>query len=156
MSVRLERWAAGDLPLLTALLGDPAMTEHLGGPETPEKLAERQARYERTPTSFKIVDGEPVGWVGYWPSDDDVYETGWSVLPAQQGKGYATAGMRLVLELIRAAGDRRYVEAYPAVGNAPSNAVCRKLGFALLRVESIEYPKGHHMECNVWQFDLDA
>ena len=47
--VHIEPWGQGDLPLLEKLLGDPAMTQHIGGPETLEKLAERQARYERTP-----------------------------------------------------------------------------------------------------------
>src|SRR5438045_5628791 len=28
-------------------MGDPRMTEHLGGPESPDKLRERQGRYER-------------------------------------------------------------------------------------------------------------
>ena len=157
MTVRLEKWAAGDLPLLTALLGDPAMTEHLGGPESPEKLAERQARYEKPETQmFKIVDGEPVGSVGYWPTHDGEYEVGWSVLPAHQGRGYATEGMRLLLELIRAEGDRRYVAAYPSVDNAPSNAVCRKLGLELLGPREFEYPKGNFMQCNEWRLDLDA
>jgi hypothetical protein len=44
--VRLEPWAEGDLPLLRKLLGDPEMTKYLGGPESEEKLAERQGRYE--------------------------------------------------------------------------------------------------------------
>jgi len=61
MGVRLEAWAEGDLPLLRRLLGDPAMTEHLGGPESEEKLVERQAKYERigdtgTGRMFRIVD----------------------------------------------------------------------------------------------------
>ena len=34
-----------DLDLMIALLGDPAMTEHLGGPETPEALRKRLDRY---------------------------------------------------------------------------------------------------------------
>ena len=46
-TVRIEPWGEGDLPLLEALLGDPAMTEHIGGPESHEQLIERQARYER-------------------------------------------------------------------------------------------------------------
>ena len=46
-AVRLEPWGEGDLPLLEQLLGNPKMMEHLGGPESPEKIAERQARYER-------------------------------------------------------------------------------------------------------------
>ena len=45
--IRIEPWAEGDLPLLEKMLGDPAMTEHLGGPEPLEKIAERQGRYER-------------------------------------------------------------------------------------------------------------
>ena len=38
---------------------DPRMTEHLGGPESPEKLRERQRRYERLERGgrmLKIVD----------------------------------------------------------------------------------------------------
>ena len=60
-AVHLEVWGAGDFPLLELLMGDPAMTEHLGGPESSEKLVERQQRYEAladSPTDrmFKIVD----------------------------------------------------------------------------------------------------
>ena len=157
MTVRLEHWAAGDLPLLTALLGDPAMMMYLGGPESPEQLARRQERYESLPNAYKIVvDDEPVGWVGYWEHHEDAYEVGWSVIPAAQGRGYATAAMLLLLDLIRAEGDRRYVHASPSVENGPSNAVCRKLGFTLLESLEIEYPKGHFMQCNDWRLDLRA
>jgi hypothetical protein len=31
-TVTLEPWGSGDLPLLERLMGDPRMTEHLGGP----------------------------------------------------------------------------------------------------------------------------
>src|SRR6476660_7862689 len=91
-AVRIEPWGAGDLPLLEQLLGDPAMTEHLGGPESRAQLVARQARYERlhdsdTDRMFRIVDGpsgQAVGSVGYWERTwrgELVYETGWSVLP---------------------------------------------------------------------------
>jgi len=33
--ISLRPWAEQDLPLLERLMGDPAMTEYLGGPETP-------------------------------------------------------------------------------------------------------------------------
>ena len=86
--VRLEPWGETDLPLLQKLLGDPVMMEHLGGPETEEKIAERQARYERPGSrQFKIVEtatGDGVGYVGYWEREwrnEPVYEVGWSVLP---------------------------------------------------------------------------
>jgi hypothetical protein len=71
-TVTLEPWGSGDLPLLERLLGDPRMTEHLGGPESPAKLWERQAKYEhleRGDRMLKIVDvasGAGVGSVGYW------------------------------------------------------------------------------------------
>ena len=80
-------------------MGDPAMTEHLGGPESPEKLVDRQRRYEQLADSgtgrmLKIVDdtGAPAGSVGYWEKDwrgEVVFEIGWMVLPAFQGRGIA-------------------------------------------------------------------
>lgn len=66
---RIERWAEGDEPLLRALLGDPAMMRHLGGPEPARKIADRHRRYLTGDPQFRIVDvasGEPAGWVGYW------------------------------------------------------------------------------------------
>jgi len=106
--VHLESWGPGDLALLQRLNGDPAMMEHLGGPETPERIADRQRRYEADPGCFKIVDaGEGVGWVGYWEREwrgGQVYEVGWAVLPEAQGRGLATAATALVVEAARAAG----------------------------------------------------
>ena len=71
MSIRLEPWGEDDLLLVEKLMGDPEMTTHLGGPESPEKLAERHERYLRANDSkarmLKIVDdgtGEAVGSVG--------------------------------------------------------------------------------------------
>jgi RimJ/RimL family protein N-acetyltransferase len=167
--IRIEPWGEGDLPLLERLLGDPAMTEHLGGPETPEKIAERQGRYVELPSTgkgvmFRIVDGETgesVGSVGYWEreeGDDMVWETGWSVLPEFQGRGIATVATAQVIEKARAEQKHRYLFAYPGVENAPSNAICRKLGFELVDVEEYEYPKGsgNIMRCNDWRLDLFA
>ena len=47
VTVTLEPLGSDDLLLLERLMGDPRMTEHLGGPESPDKLRERQGRYER-------------------------------------------------------------------------------------------------------------
>ncbi|HWC44615.1 MAG TPA: GNAT family N-acetyltransferase, partial [Casimicrobiaceae bacterium] len=44
----------------------------------------------------------------------------------------------------------------PNVDNAPSNAICRKLGFELLEACEFEFPKGHFMTCNDWRLDLRA
>lgn len=58
---RIVDWGPGDLALLQALRGDPAMNLHFGGPETPVKIVERQSRYEKiresgTGRMFKIVE----------------------------------------------------------------------------------------------------
>lgn len=159
--VRLEPWGAGDLALLRHGLGDPAMMEHLGGPEGEAKIVERQARYEQPGSGqFKVVDdasGEGAGWVGYWEREWDgepVYETGWFVIPAFQGRGIAASAARQLLDVVRAEGTRRYVYAFPSVDNAPSNAIPRALGFELLEAREFEYPRGSFMRCSVWRFDL--
>jgi RimJ/RimL family protein N-acetyltransferase len=139
------------------------MMLHLGGPESPEKIAERQARYEKPGSrQFKIVDeatAEGAGWVGYWEREwrgAQVYEIGWSVIPAFQGRGVAGAATRLALDRARAEGKHRFVYAYPSVENGPSNAVCRKVGFTLLSASDHEYPKGSTLTCNDWRFDLHS
>jgi RimJ/RimL family protein N-acetyltransferase len=167
IAVRIVPWGADDLSLLKELLGDPAMTEYLGGPESAEKLAERQSRYEQLADSgkgrmFKIVNaatGEALGSVGYWEHDqrgEQVYETGWSVLPEFQGHGVASAGTAQAIAQAQADGRHRYLYAFPSVENAPSNAVCRKLGFTLVEQSEYEYPPGHPIRCNDWRLGLFA
>jgi RimJ/RimL family protein N-acetyltransferase len=46
------------------------------------------------------------------------------------------------------------VYAFPSVDNAPSNAICRKVGFELLGEKDFEYPPGNPLRCNEWRFDL--
>ena len=161
--VRLEPWDEADLPLLEKLVGDPQMMEHLGGAESPEKIAERQARYACADSRmFKIVDeatGEAVGSVGYWERDwrgGTVYEIGWSVLPAFQGRGIAGSATAEAIALAKSERKHRFLHAFPSVDNAPSNAICRKLGFLLLGECDFEFPRGHWMRCNDWQLDLAA
>ncbi len=164
-AVRLEPWGADDLPLLRKTLGDPEQTKHLGGPESEEKLAERQVKFERLAASgtgrmFKIVDiatEEAVGSVGYWDKtwrDEEVYETGWFVIPGHQGRGIATAGTAQAIDMAKTDGRHRFLHAFPSVENAPSNAIARKLGFTLLDEIEFEYPPGTMMRCNDWRLDL--
>jgi len=155
VNLALVRWGAGDAPLLERLLGDPAMTEFLGGPETPEQIAARQARYEAIENGcYKIVvDGEGVGWVGWW-ENGDAYELGWAVVPEAQGRGIAAEATRRALELAREDGRFTSAFAYPRVDNAASNAVCRKVGFELVGEEDFEYPKGNPIRSNVWRYDV--
>ena len=159
--MRIEPWGAGDQPLLEQLLGDPAMMEHLGGPESAQKIAERQGRYVQPASGmFKIVDvasESGCGSVGFWEREwrgRTVYEVGWSVIPSFQGRGIAVAATSLVLARAREDGEHRFVHAFPAVDNPASNAICRRLGFTLLEVCRFEYPPGNWMNCNDWQLDL--
>jgi RimJ/RimL family protein N-acetyltransferase len=161
--IRLEPWGKDDLPLLERLLGDPAMTQHLGGPESHEKIVERQARYVKAESGlFKIVDaetGEGAGFVGYWDKtwrEQEIYEIGWAVLPAFQGRGIAGRATAQAIVAARSERKHRFLHAFPSVDNAPSNAICRKLGFTLLGEYEFEYPKGSFMLCNDWRLDLLA
>jgi RimJ/RimL family protein N-acetyltransferase len=164
--IRLEPWREDDLPLITEIMGTAEMTVYLGGPETPEKLAARLARYRAAIVPegrmFKVVDaatGEGVGSVGYWERverGETVYETGWHVLPAFQGRGIAARATHLAIEAARSERRNRYLHAYPRVDNGPSNGLCRKLGFTLLGSRAFEYPPGNPILCNDWRLDLFA
>jgi RimJ/RimL family protein N-acetyltransferase len=160
-SAEIVPWGKGDLPLLERLVGDPAMMEHLGGPERPEQIRQRQARYEAPGSGcFKVLDratGVEAGWVGYWEHawrGQDVYEIGWSVLPECQGRGLASSATALALDAARARSGCRFVHAFPAVENGASNAICRKLEFVLIEACDFEFPPGNTMRCNDWRLDL--
>ena len=163
--VDIRPWSNNDLPLLERLRGDPAMNVHLGGPEAPEKIRERQERYYRSSQTgenpmFVIIIGsekKPAGSIGYWEKEwqgKTVWETGWSVLPEFQGMGVATRAAAIVVERLRAEGKRRFLHAFPSIDNLPSNAVCRKAGFTLQGEANFEFPPGHWMHCNDWRLDL--
>ncbi len=167
VDVALRPWSAGDLPLLERLMGDPAMMDHLGGPETPEKIRDRHARYCQIGAAgsgrmFVVVVGPgrvAAGSIGYWPrtwQGQPVWETGWSVLPEFQGQGIATRALAAVLEPARAEGTKRFIHAFPSVDNGPSNAICRKAGFTLQGAVEFEYPPGHKLRCHDWRLDLFA
>ncbi|HET8912208.1 MAG TPA: GNAT family N-acetyltransferase [Ktedonobacteraceae bacterium] len=164
-SVHIEPWGPGDLPLLKKLLGDPVMTKYLGGPESDEQLRSRQARYERLTESgkgrvFKIIHeatGEAVGSVSYWDSEhhgENIYEMGWSVLPAFQGQGIASAAVTQAIARARSENKYRFLHAFPSIENPSSNALCQKTGFTLIQQCEFEYPKGNIMQCNDWRIEL--
>ena len=165
---RLRLWRDADLGLLR-LINSPEMTEHLGGPETEEQLLARHQRYLLSAADgafqmFVIELGTPTapeaaGGIGFWPTTwngTEVYETGWSVLPAHQGKGVATAAARLVTRQAAARGDREDLHAFPKIDNPASNAICARAGFRLLGEAGFEYPKGHPIRVNDWWLNLAA
>lgn len=161
--IELQPWTDEDMPLLVRL-NSPEMTEHLGGPETPEQLARRLRRYvaarSDTARMFKAIvkpEGAAAGSVGFWEREwqgKTVYETGWGVLPEFQGRGIASTATAKALEIARAIGRRDAVHAFPSVDHVRSNAICRRLGFKLLGECQFEYPKGHWMRTNDWRLSL--
>ena len=162
-SVRIEPWGDGDLPLLERLVGDPAMMAHLGGPESRERIAERQARY-RQPGSrqYRIVEpGDRRGRrLGRLLASRVAEERGVRDRlgggAGVSGAGLARAAAALVIAIARAEREPRFMHAYPSVDNAPSNAICRRLGFQLAGAVDFEYPPGTPMRCNDWRLDLAA
>ena len=162
--VRLRPWADGDLALLARTVGHPELTRYLGGPESPEKIRERHARYlamgnadaGRMLVILAGGDETPAGTHGYWRRDDGAlvtWETGWFVLPEFQGQGIASRATQLMTELAWADAPDRPIHAYPAVDNGASNSVCRKVGFRLIGAFDFEYPPGHRLRCNDWVLD---
>ncbi|MEU4368847.1 GNAT family N-acetyltransferase [Micromonospora chersina] len=161
--VRLARWSADDLALLRQL-NAPEVRAHTGGPETDEQVVARHERYLRGPGprgghmfTVGLPDGTKVGSVGYWEREwrgEPVYEMGWAVLPAYQGRGLASAAVRALVAEAAAHGDRRHAHAYPSVDHPASNAVCRKAGFTLVGETEFEYPPGHLMRSNDWRIEL--
>jgi RimJ/RimL family protein N-acetyltransferase len=84
--------------------------------------------------------------------DDTLYETGWMVLPAHQGRGIASAALTLLIERVNAEPGFPSIHAFPPVTNAPSNALCRKFGFTLLGEDEFVY-SGRTLQCNHWALD---
>ena len=165
VAIGLRPWSDIDLPLLELLMGDPAMTEHLGGPETLAKIRTRHQRYCQSSASgtdpmFVIalgMEGIATGSIGYWEKEwlgKSIWETGWSILPEFQGQGIATRATALIVERARAQQKHRFLHAFPSTDNAQSNAICRKAGFMFHEEVNFEYPPGNIMRCNDWYLDL--
>jgi RimJ/RimL family protein N-acetyltransferase len=165
VDVRLELWSAADLPVLERN-NSPEMTRYLGGPESVENLQSRHQRYLRLNGSgearmFTIrVSGsiQPVGTVGYWKAewdDESVWETGWAVATAYQGRGYATSAMKKLLrDAVGRDPARHLIYADPLTTNSASNALCERLGFESRGERDVEYSPGRVIHVNVWVFDL--
>ena len=153
-----------DEDLTVRLESDPQMMRHIGGPR-PE--ADVRATHKRRLAlmekgeahMYKIVagdSGEVLGTIGFWKIDwvgPQAYEMGWMVLPKHQGKGVATEAARLLLSQAHSNPEVRYIHAYPAVTNAASNAIARKIGMQNQGEFDNEGFAGV-LRCNDWRIDL--
>jgi len=160
--VRLRPWGPDDLPLLERLLGDPAMTRYLGGPESTVKLRRLHNDYLalRPPLGRMFVilangTDEPAGSVGYWLSDrsgETAWELGCSVLPEFQGRGIGTRAL-LLAPVVAWRDASRPIHAYPSVDNDASNAMCAHAGFRLAGEVDVDDRADRPMRVYDWVLD---
>ncbi len=104
-------------------------------------------------------DGDVAGSIGYWQIERNgaaAYETGWEVLGRYHGRGIGTRAGAALMQRLAAVARHRHVFAFPLPENAGSNGICRRLGFELLAVEEVEFPRGHWSPHNVWRLDLST
>ena len=162
--MELVAYGEDDLWLTEALELDPDVMSELGGPRPKDELPgvhemRIAAKIDGADWWFKIVPGpgdEAVGTIGLWPSEvggETVYETGWMILPAHQGRGIASAALGLLLD--RARADARFdaIHAFPGVTNGASNALCRKFGFELRGELEVKF-RDQDLRVNHWALTL--
>jgi len=160
--VELVPYSPDDLWLTERIECDPVMMVHLGGPVPKEDIFGIHARRARLVIDgtwyFKVVTdtGEAAGTIGLWDEEFEghpIYEMGWGILPEFQGQGLATDAGLMILNRARSDPQFTVVHAFPAVGNAPSNAICRKLGFEKLEEFDNAY-RGRPLRCYNWRLSL--
>ncbi|WEP00477.1 GNAT family N-acetyltransferase [Streptomyces sp. FXJ1.172] len=155
----------GDVDAYVRMRCDPVMMAELGGPLPREGMeAKVQRDVQRvaadTDRTKMIVPDEAerdvvAGTVTLWAHDADgerICEIGWMVLPEYQGRGLGKQGVRTLLELARDDGRWGLVHAFPATTNAPSNGICRTLGFRFLGKQDVSFA-GRVLHTNHWAID---
>lgn len=160
--MKLRDVTLDDLRLYERLRCDPVMMAELGGPQPkegiPDKLSADVADVERDRSWISVIetdDGDAAGSVCIWRHDEHgetISEVGWMVLPEFQGQGLGRAATAAILGRARADGRWGAIHAYPGVANAPSNGICRSLGFTLIETVDIEWV-GRTLRTNHWQID---
>lgn len=150
----------------------------LGGVQPHEKIPGILARqiacnekdsgwvFKMVPTFEDVNEGEfdadpelllGVGTVCIWTGEykgQDVTEMGWGVLTKYQNRGFATKGVRLMLEKAKGNGRWGMIHCFTSTTNTASNAMCRRLGFELLEECDIEYD-GRPLHSNHYQYDAN-
>ena len=153
-----------DRRLYERIYTDPRMWAELGGvldQDMPAKLERDVASVEADRHWVLVIvtsDGTAAGTVSLWDHEWDgetIDEIGWMVLPEHQGRGLASTGVAEALRRADEAARWRVLHAFPATTNAPSNALCRKHGFALRGPIDLTY-RERSLRVNHWVRDALA
>jgi RimJ/RimL family protein N-acetyltransferase len=163
--VLLRNVEPGDVEAYVRMRCDPAMMAELGGPLSPDEMPAKVARDVASVADGSswikmiVLDGarprEVAGTVALWSHEEGgerISEIGWMVLPEFQGRGVAKRAVAAVIEGARADGRWGLIHAFPSVTNAPSNGICRSLGFKLVGEREILF-NGAAFRSNDWVFD---
>lgn len=157
----------GDVGAYIRMRCDPVMMAELGGPLPREGMAAKVGRDVAAAAAgtawIKMIvpAGDPaaVAWtVSLWTHEMDgepISEIGWMVLPEWQGRGVAEHAVRTLLEAAGDDGRWGAVHAFPATTNAPSNGICRSLGFTLVGEKDVVFA-GKSLRTNHWTIDPAA
>jgi RimJ/RimL family protein N-acetyltransferase len=124
----------GDLPVLTALVGDWAVVSNLGSwpwPPDPAFTARRAKPYEGPGFVWAILRrGEMVGTVSVTGPDEDA-ELGYALLPALHGLGLGGAAARAAIAHAFATRPIDRIKADLWADNAASRRLVQRAGFTL-------------------------
>ncbi|MEW2622435.1 GNAT family N-acetyltransferase [Streptomyces sp. NPDC048106] len=144
---------------------DPVMMAGLGGPLPRAGMADKVRRDAAEAAAdgawLKMIVPDPAtpevvaGTVTLWAHDTPaapLSEIGWMVLPEFQGRGLAKRAVRALLERARDEDRWGVVHAFPAVANAPSNSICRSVGFRFLGETDTDFA-GRILRTNHWALD---
>src|SRR4051794_16003824 len=137
----------------------------LGGPADPADLDRvhrmRVETVARGEWYFVIVPepaGPAVGAIGIWESTlagSKLHEVGWMVLPEFQGRGVASEALGMLIARARADPGHTAIHAFPGTSNAPSNALCRKFGFARTEEMDVEF-RDRPLRVIHWELDVSS
>jgi RimJ/RimL family protein N-acetyltransferase len=167
--VRLRDVELGDAGAYVRMRCDPVMMAELGGPLPREGIEDKVARPAQAAeagtdwikmivpdeASAAVVAGSVALWSHVQDSGEPITEIGWMVLPEFQGRGLAKRAVRMLLEMARDDGRWGLVHAFPATTNAPSNGICRSLGFRFAGEQDVTFA-GRVLRSNHWLIDPAA
>ncbi len=143
--MRLRDVELGDVGVYVRMRCDPVMMAELGGPLPRDGVEEKVAR---------DVQAAAAGtdWIKMIIPDEAAPEV---VAAEFQGRGLAKRAVRMLLELARDDGRWGLVHAFPATTNAPSNGICRTLGFSFAGERDVAFA-GRVLRSNHWIINPSA